>query len=198
MLATPDVARTSAELEARLGVRPGPGGQHLGLGTHNALLSLGPSSYLEVVGPDPAQPEPAGPRPLGVDGLTEPRLVAWAVAVPDLEDAVGAALERGHDLGPAYAMQRRRPDGVVLAWRLTPPPSQLDVVPFLIDWGDSPHPAIDAPGGVALVALRARHPDPASVANLLAALDVDLHVEYGDAPALLATLSGPAGTVELA
>ena len=35
--------------EALTGVRPCTGGQHLGLGTHNALVSLGDGLYLEIL-----------------------------------------------------------------------------------------------------------------------------------------------------
>ena len=37
------------------------------------------------------------------------------------------------------------------------------LVPFLIDWKDSPHPSASTPQGCTLVSLRGEHPDPAAV-----------------------------------
>jgi hypothetical protein len=197
--ATPDLDATVADL-ARRGLTLSPGGSHDRLGTRNALADLGGGSYLEVVGPDPDQPEPTAPRPFGIDGLTAPRLVAWAVRVTDLDATVAAARAHGHDPGTARDMARLRGDGVRLAWRLTPMPSTVPaVLPFLIAWGDTEHPSVSAAHGARLESFTLHHPDPATVRERLAALGVtDLTVEPSPEPALRAVIRTPSGRVELA
>jgi hypothetical protein len=192
VLATPDVGATGRWVEQATGVTASPGGRHIGRGTRNVLYSLGPASYLEIIGPDPEQASPPDPRPFGIDGLTGPALVAWAIAVDDIEAAVERARGAGFDPGPYEGMQRRRPDGVLLSWRLTTPASV--VIPFLIDWGASPHPAADAVPGLILAQLAARHPDPGGVSRNLGALGVTMTIEPGS-EALLATLRGPRGSI---
>src|SRR5262245_57770287 len=97
--ATPDLSRGVEEIEKLLGVRPTPGGQHPGRGTRNALVALGPTSYLEIVGPDPDQPPPKEPRAFGLDALAAPRLVGWAANTSDLDALVRDAASRGVHLG---------------------------------------------------------------------------------------------------
>jgi hypothetical protein len=197
--ATPDLETTVAELERQLGVRATPGGQHIGRGTHNALIALGPSSYIEIVGPDPAQSGYATPRWFGIDGLAVARLVGWAAKGVELERLVERAARRGVQLGPVDSGSRQRPDGVALRWQFTDPTTVVGdgVVPFFIDWGASPHPSATAASGPLLVGLRAEHPDPEGVRRILRALDVDLLVQRGERPALFAKVRTAAGQVEL-
>jgi Glyoxalase-like domain len=196
--ATPDLAVTVAELRSQ-GLGLVPGGPHPGLGSRNFLAGLGGGSYLEVIGPDPEQPEPEAPRRFGIDALTGPRLVTWAAQVRGLDEAIAKARDAGLAMGDATPMSRRRPDGVLLAWKLAFPPADGEggVVPFLIDWGESPHPAETAPEGTRLVSFRGCHPDPAKVSAHLDALDVDLAVEIAEEPALVAVLVTPAGELVL-
>src|SRR5690349_12928563 len=83
--AAPDLDAAVNALAQLTGARASPGGPHPGRGTRNALLALGPASYLEIVGPDAAQPAPAEPRWLSVDAVDAPRLVTWAARVDDLD-----------------------------------------------------------------------------------------------------------------
>jgi hypothetical protein len=87
----------------------------------------------------------------------------------------------------------------MLFWRLTYPRVRLEagLVPFLIDWGQGPHPAESAPRGVQLLGLRAERPDPESIRGQLLALELELDVAAGAAPALIASLDTRRGRVEL-
>lgn len=197
--AAPDLESAVDDLERRLGVRASPGGQHPGRGTWNALLALGPSSYLEIIAPDPTQPSPADGRSLGVDSPGLPRLTAWAARSTALERRVAEAAERGVQLGAVRSGARRRPDGVLLSWQYTDPATVVadGLVPFFIDWGTSPHPAATAAGGASLIDLRAEHPVPDDALNLLRLLGLDLPVARGPRPALIATLNTARGPVKI-
>jgi hypothetical protein len=196
VLATPDLAATVADFTRRTGVPPAPGGAHVGLGTRNFLVSLGGSSYLEIIGPDPEQTEPDGPRPFAVDDLAVARTVTWAVSPPDLDAAVTSARARGYDPGDIRPMSRRRPDGTLLRWRLTDGDTQhpSGLVPFLIDWGSAVHPSASGLPVTPLLRLSASAPDPAELRPLLAAVDAELPLTEGPV-ALTFTVDTPRGPV---
>ncbi len=197
--AAPDLDAACNELEAKLGVRPSPGGKHTGRGTYNALLDLGDSRYLEVIAPDPEQPPPERPRPFGLDSVTVARVVTWAAKAPEIDERVAAARNAGYDPGEALGMSRARPDGVVLAWKLTlrEEPAADGLIPFLIDWGDTPHPSATAAHGCLLVTFRAEHPRPAAVTAMMEALGERLEVREGPHPRLIVELATPRGRLEL-
>ncbi len=182
-------------IAALTGVRAVYGGQHPGLGTHNALLSLGPRTYLEIIARDPSQPRPAGPRPFGLDDLPGAGLRSWAAAPGDLDAAVERSRAAGFDYGQVIAGERRTAEGHDLAWRMTDAPTlpAQVVVPFLIDWADSPHPAASAPAGVTLAGFWLAAPDPRQLSARLHLLGLDLPVEAAARPALRVTLSRPDG-----
>lgn len=197
--ATPDLTRGIDELHELLGVRATLGGQHPGLGTRNALIALGPDSYIEIVAPDPAQATPTTPRWFGIDELEHSRLTTWAAKATDLAALRMRAVQNGIPLGELATGKRRRPDGVELSWQLTDPRASVGdgVVPFFIDWGDSPHPAQTAAKGATFVGLRTEHPDASKVQRVLEQLDLSVAVRRGAKAALIATIDSPRGRIEV-
>jgi len=200
-------ARTLAEgvawLEARLGVPMGAGGKHATMGTHNAVLGLGPRTYLEVIAIDPEAAAPARPRWFDLDdvrmraALAEgPRLIHFVVRTPDIAATVRAAR---HDPGTVTAFTRGD-----FRWRLTVPDDghlpERGLVPTLIQWDGDAHPADRLPdANLRVVALAGEHPEPAPVRSALAALGLSdmLKVTYGRHPRLAAMIRTPRGLVTL-
>ncbi len=201
--ASKDLPRASAAIGDLLGELPTPGGRHVGHGTYNELMSLGGATYLEVIGPDPTQPLLDGPLPFGIDGLTEPALVAWCVRPRrPLTEIISEARSAGIELGGVTEMSRRRPDGVLLEWQLTFP--QLDgpfglALPFMIDWAESAHPSATLPPAVRLVELVVHHPQPQRLSDAfdIIGLATGITMQKGDKPALRARIETRRGEVTL-
>lgn len=184
-------------VEQRLGARPVAGGRHPDLGTHNALLGLGPECYLEVMAPDPDALLPMDPAETALGFLTEPRLGTWVLRAEDIEARCARAA--GIGLGPVRAGHRDNPDGSRVRWRVTDPfrfPFG-GVVPFLIAWGDTPHPAARLPQAGELQSLAVAHPEPEGVRDAFQRLEVGLPVETAGRPRLTATIETPGGVVSI-
>jgi hypothetical protein len=82
----------------------------------------------------------------------------------------------------------------VLRWRLTASSMGGGLVPFLISWSNTEHPARSAPQGLTLEAFYVEHPDPSSLAPLFTALGADIEIRPAAAAALVAHLSSPNGS----
>ena len=189
------------------GVTPCVGGVHHGLGTHNALVSLGNGAYFEILARDPNQrsPERLWMGMDAMDGASAPRMQCWAHAPDDLPSTVAHARRSGYDPGEPKTFCRPLPDGAgELRWTLAYnhyTSSDLPgegIVPFLIDWGSSASPAASAPSGCQLIGLRAECVDPAAVSEQLEAVGIDpanLQLLSGPTPRLVATLQTPKGVV---
>lgn len=187
----------------QLGARPLPGGRHVAMGTHNALLRLGARLYLEIIAIDPGGTAPRRPRWFDLDlprtraALAEgPALLHWAARTRDIE---GDATRSPIDLGTITPMERGD-----FQWRMTIPADghlpARGLVPTLIEWSGDRHPADLLPdAGLQLVTLAAEHPEPAPVRAALASLGLSetLKVTYGRSPRLAAMLRTPRGVVTL-
>lgn len=195
--ATPDLEASVRDLEIRLGVRASPGGQHPGRGTHNALISIGPKAYLEIIGPDPLQPE-TRPVWFGIDQLTTPKLITWAVRVDALETFVKEISPQVR-VGLVRSGSRKTPDGTTLSWQLTEPQlvQGVGLVPFMIEWNTPQHPTHSAIAGPRLAQLCLEHPEPELISRQLHSLRLEVPVGQGANPALTAIFEGANGLIEL-
>jgi len=209
-LATPDhlilgaaTLRQGVEYFSDLtGIAPRAGGQHVAMGTHNALVRLGPQYYLEIIAIDPDGSKPARPRWFDLDdpamqaALRErPQLVAWAARTDDLDAALARAT-----ISPGLVHPMARGE---LRWRITIPDDGRrpagGATPVLIQW-DGPHAADGMPAvPVTLAQFAASHPEPTQVRGALAALGLQdaLQVTYGQLPRLAAMLRTPRGLVAI-
>jgi hypothetical protein len=153
IVTAPSLEIGGAYVFGRLGVYPQKGGEHARMGTHNLLLSLGKSAYLEVIAINPAAPKPAVPRWFGLDDLAAnapARLYTWAARSTDLAATVQASAEPMHPIVP---MSRG-----ALNWLITSPRDDAathgGLTPTLIEWQTEAHPASTLPdAGLVLVQL---------------------------------------------
>lgn len=192
------LASGMAEGRRLFGVDPAPGGVHPGLGTRNALLSLGESVYLEVIAPDPEQ-DPGRTLGAKLATLGEPGLITWAAATPDLEAVAAAAVRASLEVRGPVPTERRAPDGTVLRWRLLFLGGHAfgALVPFFIDWLDTPHPARTNPVGGRFLALEVRSPEADALNTLYQDLDIPVIAVRSGTAGLTARIEAHAGEVQL-
>jgi len=170
------------------GVEPCLGGRHEGLGTHNAVFSLGDSqTYFEIIAADPSQQhECPVPKWMGLDGAPLPRLLTWATRLVDpktnnFKETV-SEISSKYDPGPVQSFQRKvagSESGELLEWSLAynhhtwPLPGQ-GLIPFLIDWEPQSLKRVNesaaAAGTCHFVRFEAQHPDPKHVQDVLECL----------------------------
>jgi len=198
ILGTSDLTAGIEFVEQFTGVRAAFGGVHPGRGTQNALLSLGPKCYLEILAPDPEQNELAWFRTL--PQLREPRLVGWMVHPSDPLVVVADRLRNAGIAcdGPRES-SRQRPDGRTPRWKLLRlADDRQGLLPILIEWSsDSPHPATDAPSGCRLVRFEISSPEPSDLQQVSDVVGLELPIVRSDLPQLRASIGSSKGVLEL-
>lgn len=201
LLGVPDLDRGVEWVEQRTGVSAAPGGVHPGMGTRNALLSLGSGQYLEIIAPDPEQQ--TYNFQIDVRGLAEPRLITFAAVTKDIDAVAAAAVKAGFQtLGPR-AGSRRTGAGAVLRWKTLGVMNRfgsggIEPVPFFIEWDRGVvHPSASSPGGCRIESIGLEHPNPAELRAALAALGLDAKVAESGGARIVARIRTPKGRVEL-
>jgi hypothetical protein len=187
-----------------LGVDATRGGQHLTMGTHNALVKLSDSTYLELLAIDPSLPAPAHPRwfmlsePAVKQRLKArgPQLVGWVARTDDIDNANKVFGGQMQDFKRnQYRWQMALPEGGKL--------HEGGAVPVLLHWKSVLHPCQalpDAQCRLVQLELTVRNPDETEL--LLKAIhfqmdkSVRLIISRGT-PALRAIIESPLGRIEM-
>lgn len=197
LLGVSDLDHGIAWLEERSGVRAVVGGVHPGRGTWNALLTLGPRRYLEIIAPDPKQTGsgPGQERAEMLRSVHEPRLIGWAAHTEDLAGLMKKAADSGIATETPLDGSRARPDGKTLRWKsFNLKDDYGSVLPFFIEWSrDSVHPSQDAPSGCQLKCFSAESPAAKPVVDVAHKLGLAFRIEPGANPRLSARIQGAKG-----
>jgi len=198
-IAADSLAAGVAYAEAALDVKIPFGGAHPLMGTHNHLLRLGDSLFLEIIAPDPAAEPVSRRRWFGLDDpamraelAAGPRLATWIVATDDIEATLR---ELPLARGPAIKVTRGE-----LSWLISVPSDGAmpfgGAFPTLIAWPRGPHPASRMPDlGCSLVSFEIAHPDARAIRDALQPHLNDARVQFMPAPhvSLRATIRTPQG-----
>lgn len=194
--AGPNLEQLISRFAKQSGVKAIFGGRHENYGTHNALASLGAKSYLELISPDPSNSIEGGVTILDIGKLTSPKIVAWAMGLPDF-DKTHICLSKDFEVSEIGEGERITPEGKTLSWRYFYVNDEQfseipQIVPFFIDW-KSDHPAENSPQGSTLVKLVAYHPTPQRFTGIFETLDFEICIEKSEYIALEAHFDSPLG-----
>jgi hypothetical protein len=198
LMGAPDLEVTSDAFAALSGVAPAGGGSHPGFGTRNQLVSLGEGLFFEIIAPDPAQRE-KGHRADRLEDLAAPGMLTFCLRSPDLAAVAARAKAAGVSSQEPVTMNRTRADGIKLEWEILylDAPEWGDVMPFVIDWKGSPHPAETSPGGCTLLDYTVLHSNAAELGALYGALGIEVPVKAALSPGFVLRLETPNGEVVL-
>jgi Glyoxalase-like domain len=202
VVTAPDLAAGVDYISRELGVSPQQGGEHVSMGTHNFLLKLGETAFLEVIAVNPDAPAPKQQRWFELDepeSNESPRLATWIVRTNDIKAALLAS-----PVVSGYVTPMSRG---ALNWSITVPrngslPLQ-GVAPTIIQWQGAAHPAgTMKDAGCSLIRLEGFHPRAEKVTAMLKAIGFqgDFSVSplpAGEQPYLVAHIQTPTGLRQL-
>ncbi|MFZ4478675.1 MAG: VOC family protein [Rhodoferax sp.] len=208
--------------EARIGITPGPGGEHALYGTHNRLFKIAtpasPLAYLEIIAINPQAARAANgasrrwfdmdDAALQAAVASEPRLVHFVANTSDIQAARNALKAQGIDRGPVVQASRHSRRGQ-LHWQITVRDDGQRLfsgaLPTLIQWGKADdaqplrlHPRNSLPrSGVTLQSIAVTHPTAVKLQSAYDAIGIaGIQVETGPGN-ICAILNTPNGVVRL-
>jgi Glyoxalase-like domain len=173
----PSLEEGVAHVRACLGIDIAFGRKHTHMGTHNHLLRLGSTVYLEVIAIDNGAPANAGPRWFGLDNHVDvrrawdagKRLRGWVASTNHFDRHMAASAS-------SYGERRRFQSGSSSYFFSVPKDGSLPLdgmAPSLIDrQGKSPSLPLEAENGCTLLSFTMEHPNVRMIRNLYRTLNI--------------------------
>ena len=194
LLGIDDLDRGVEQFEKLTGVRPVYGGKHP-RGTHNALVSLGDGTYLEILALQPNVTPPKEYEDLKKLNTLTP--IGWAVSSRDSAQLRTRLTSAGLAVSEPSPGSRTTPAGKELSWQTFGLENAFEEAPFFIVWSpQSAHPSTTSPTGCRLRQWRVAGPHLKSLEQLRTALDLRVDVAEAASTSLRLSLSCPRGTVQ--
>jgi glyoxalase-like protein len=193
MLGIDDLDRGVQAFEAATGVKPIYGGKHP-RGTHNALVSLGDGTYVEIIAVQQGVTPPDDYTGLAQLHTLTP--IGWAVSSKDSAqlrsrlDAAGMAVT---EVAPG---SRTTPAGKTLSWQTFGLKDNFEEAPFFIVWSaQTAHPSTTSPTGCKLQQWRVAGPHQKNIEQLIRTLELRVDVADAKATSMRLALTCPKGPV---
>lgn len=197
ILGVSDLEEGIRQLEELTGVRAEFGGEHPSLGTHNALLSLGGHTYLEILAPRP------GAEVIDwlqfLEDIPEIKPVMWAIASDSIQKTRDLLTAAGFETNAPVAGSRERSDGSTLRWQMMSFKEPAFATSFFVlDWDDaSIHPSASSPQGCRLESFALADPEARKLQGLLEAVGLNIPVTPTSSRSLNVSLTCSKGRVTL-
>jgi hypothetical protein len=193
MLGIDDLDRGVQAFEQATGVKPVYGGKHP-RGTHNALVSLGDGTYVEIIAVQKGVKPPDDYTGLAQLHTLTP--IGWAVSSKDGAQLRSRLEAAGMAVTEAAPGSRTTPAGKTLSWQTFGLKDNFDEAPFFIVWSaQTAHPSTTSPTGCKLQQWRIAGPQRKDLEQLSRALDLRVAVADAKATYMRLALTCPKGPV---
>ena len=193
MLGIDDLDRGMQQFEESTGVKPSYGGKHPG-GTHNALVSLGDATYLEIIAVQKGKTPPDDYAGLAQLHTLTP--IGWAVSSKDSAQLRSRLEAAGMAVTEAAPGSRITPAGKTLSWQTFGLKDNFAEAPFFIVWSaQTAHPSTTSPPGCKLQQWRIAGPHQKNLEQLRRTLDLRVEAGHAKASSMRLALTCPKGPV---
>ena len=197
-----NLEKATKKVEGLIKTKFSTSGKHSLMATHNRLVRLQNSAYMEIIAIDPSASFPKSctreKRWFSLDSnktkrrlSLAPQPLCWVVAVNNIEQT---ASNCGYEPGRITEMSRGD-----FRWKLTVPDSgelsEGGVLPVLIEWPKGKNPADVMPeSNLVLKQITLFHPSPNFIEHILFAMDISgpIKIKFGE-PAIQFTFRTPNG-----